>query len=38
MLRARAASLRDEGREQADWIAVSELLRASYRALHRAVN
>jgi hypothetical protein len=38
VLRARAGKLRDEGGEGADWAKVSELLRASYRELHRAVN
>jgi hypothetical protein len=37
VLRARAGSLRDEGREHADWAAVSSLLHQSYRALHTAV-
>ena len=37
LLRARAASLRDAGGAEADWIAVSDLLRQSYRALARAV-
>jgi hypothetical protein len=36
-LRARAGRLRDDGGEQADWNAVSELLHQSYRDLHKAV-
>jgi len=36
-LRARAGKLRDDGGEQADWAAVSDLLHQSYRALHTAV-
>ena len=38
ILRARAGRLRDEGGGQADWGAVSSLLRDSYRALKVAVN
>ena len=33
LLRARAAKLRDDGGEQADWVKVAEILRDSYRAL-----
>lgn len=37
VLRARAGRLRDDAGEHADWIAVSDLLHQSYRALHDAV-
>jgi hypothetical protein len=37
LLRARAAKLRDEGGNQADWPAVSQLLQQSYRELYAAV-
>jgi hypothetical protein len=36
-LRARAARLRDQGGRDADWAQVGDLLRQSYRELHRAV-
>jgi hypothetical protein len=36
-LRAEAAALRDAGGAEADWAAVSRLLRESYRSLHAAV-
>lgn len=36
-LRARAGKLRDAGGDNADWVEVSRLLHASYRALHAAV-
>jgi len=38
LLRARAAALRDEGGVHADWPEIGELLRASYRSLHAALN
>jgi hypothetical protein len=38
ILRARAGRLRDDGGEQADWAAVSDLLHRSYRQLHDAVS
>jgi hypothetical protein len=38
VLRARAGRLRDDGGENADWNAVSDLLHQSYRKLHDAVN
>lgn len=38
ILRARAGRLRDDGGENADWSAVSDLLHQSYRALHDAVS
>jgi len=38
VLRARAGKLRDEGGANANWFEVERLLRASYRALHAAVN
>ena len=37
LLRAQAASLRDAGGADADWIRISELLRQSYRALRKGV-
>jgi hypothetical protein len=37
VLRARAARLRDDGGDQADWPAVEDLLRQSYRTLGAAV-
>lgn len=37
ILRARAGRLRDDGGENADWAAVSDLLHQSYRQLHDAV-
>lgn len=37
ILRARAGKLRDDGAENADWNAVSDLLHQSYRQLHAAV-
>ena len=37
VLRARAGRLRDEGGDKADWPTVHDLLRQSYRELHRAV-
>lgn len=37
ILRARAGRLRDDGGAEADWPAVSALLKQSYRALHAAV-
>lgn len=37
ILRARAGKLRDDGAENADWKAVSDLLHQSYRQLHEAV-
>jgi hypothetical protein len=38
ILRARAGRLRDDGGEDADWTAVSNLLHQSYRQLHDAVS
>lgn len=37
LVRARAAQLRDEGGERADWAAVSEMLHQSYRELRDAL-
>jgi hypothetical protein len=37
ILRARAGKLRDDGAENTDWKAVSDLLHQSYRELHAAV-
>jgi hypothetical protein len=37
VLRARAGKLRDEGGEKADWPAVHDLLRQSFRELHAAL-
>ena len=37
VLRARAGQLRDQGGERADWPAVHDLLRQSFRELHKAV-